>query len=112
MFVAAGLEAFLGFFIMPHPFQGTVSLVVWVAIFLIASGLVRLAHSWLAPARGRGWPVFTWVMALILGTAVWLEWTIAELWFLGLFLAVDFLCHGVSWSALALAERRPFRDGL
>ena len=27
------------------------------------------------------------------------------LWLVGLCIAVDLLCHGVSWSALALAER-------
>ncbi len=37
--------------------------------------------------------------------AVWLRLPVSRLWFIGLCVAIDFICHGVSWSAVALAER-------
>jgi uncharacterized membrane protein HdeD (DUF308 family) len=106
---AAGLEAVLGFFIMANPFQGLISLIVWIAIVLIAGGLVRLAHSLATQSRGRRWTVMAGIIALLLGICVWTEWPVAELWFVGLCIAVDFVCHGISWSALALAERKPLQ---
>jgi uncharacterized membrane protein HdeD (DUF308 family) len=42
---------------------------------------------------------------VLLGVVVWIAWPVDELWFVGLCLAVDFLCHGASWTAVALAER-------
>jgi uncharacterized membrane protein HdeD (DUF308 family) len=111
-YAAAGLEMILGFFIMVHPLQGVVSLIAWSAIVLMAIGLARLARSLATQSRGRGWTVMAGVIALLLGIAVWIKWPVADLWFVGLCLAVDFICHGVSWSALALAERKPLQEGL
>ena len=51
----------------------------------------------------------TGAVALLLDVSVWMGWPVARPWFVGLCIAVDFLCHGVSWSALALAERKPFQ---
>jgi uncharacterized membrane protein HdeD (DUF308 family) len=106
-FVAAGLEMVLGLFIMVHPLQRVVSLIVLIALFLMVSGLVRLARSLETRSRGRGWTMMAGVIALLLGICVWTGWPVAKPWFVALCLAVDFLCHGAAWSALALAERKP-----
>jgi uncharacterized membrane protein HdeD (DUF308 family) len=107
---AAGLEAVLGFFIMAHPLERMISLIALVAIFLIVGGLIRLTRLLATRSRGRAWVVMTGAVALLLGVSVWMGWPLARPWFVGLCIAVDFLCHGVSWSALALAERKPFQE--
>jgi uncharacterized membrane protein HdeD (DUF308 family) len=109
-FAAAGLEAFLGFYIMLNPSEGVGGLVAWIAIILIAGGLIRLARSVTTRPRRRAWIVVPGVIALLLGVAVWLGWPATGLWFVGLCIAVDFICHGVGWSALALAERKPLPE--
>jgi uncharacterized membrane protein HdeD (DUF308 family) len=106
-FAAAGLEAVLGFFIMANPPETMVGLIALVAIFLIVIGLARLARSLVTRSRGRVWTVTAGVIALLLGISVWIEGPVAKLGFVGLCIAIDLLCHGVSWSALALAERKP-----
>jgi uncharacterized membrane protein HdeD (DUF308 family) len=106
-FLAAGVELALGVFLMAHPFQRLVGPIAVIAVFLIVSGLVRLARSLMAKSRGRGWVVMTGVVALLLGIFVWIEWPISKLWFVGLCIALDFLCRGTAWSVLALAERKP-----
>jgi membrane protein HdeD len=106
-FVAAGLEMVLGFFIMANPPERVVGFITLVAIFLIVIGLARLARSLATQSRGRAWTFFTGVIALLLGISVWIGGSAAKLGFVGLCIAVDFLCHGVSWSALALAEKKP-----
>ncbi len=106
-FVAAVQELVLGILIMTDPIQGVVSLVAWVAILLVAGGLIRLTRSLLARPRGRRWTVLTGVIALLLGVGAWIGWHLgAGLWLVGLCLAVDILCHGASWSAIALTERK------
>jgi uncharacterized membrane protein HdeD (DUF308 family) len=104
---AAGLEAVLGFFIMANPLHSVGGLVALVAVFFIVSGMIRLARSLVTETHGRGWMIMTGVVALLLGVCVGTGWPDSRLWFVGLCLAVDFICHGVSWSALALRERNP-----
>jgi uncharacterized membrane protein HdeD (DUF308 family) len=111
-FTAAGLEAVLGFFIMAHPLQSEVRLIALIAIFLIVGGLVRLARALATQSRGRAWVVLTGVVALLLGISAWIGWSVAKPWIVGLCIAVDFLCHGLCWSAVALAERKPFPENL
>jgi hypothetical protein len=53
-YAAAGLEAGLGFFIMARPIPGIVSLLVVIAIVLLASGLTRLAQAVATQSGGRG----------------------------------------------------------
>ncbi len=104
-FAAAGVEMIVGFVIMAHPLERAAQ-VVWVIVaFLIVSGLLRLARSLATPSRGRVWAILTGVVALLLGISLWVGGPAAKLSLVGLCIAVDFVCHGVSWSALALAER-------
>jgi len=106
-FIAAGVEAVFGFIIMFHPPESVGGLVALIAVFLIVSGLIRLARLLLATrSRGRAWTIMTGVVALLLGISVWIGAPARTLWFVGLCIAIDFICHGVSWSALALVERK------
>jgi uncharacterized membrane protein HdeD (DUF308 family) len=107
LLIAAGLEAVLGFLILAHPLQRVVSLVALVAVFFVAIGLVRLARSLATRSRARAWIVMTGVIALLLGFSVWMDWPVGQVWLVGLCISIDFICHGASWSALALAAREP-----
>lgn len=109
---AAGLEAVLGYLVMARPDLGVANLVVVVAAFLLVIGLLRLVHSRVTNAPGRNWIFLAGGAALVLGICVWLQVPGAGLWFVGLCLALDFVCHGVSWSALALAQRKPLEESL
>lgn len=106
-FAAAGLEALLGFFIMANPLQQVIGLVALIGMFLVVIGIIRLARSLLTESRGRGWTVLAGVVSVLLGICIWTGWPDSRLWFVGVCLAIDFICHGVSWSALALTARKP-----
>jgi uncharacterized membrane protein HdeD (DUF308 family) len=105
-FAAAGLEALLGFFIMANPPERIIGLITLIAIILIVIGLARLARSLVTQSHRRAWIFITGVIALLLGISVWVEGPAAKLGFVGLCIAIDFLFHGVSWSVLALVERK------
>jgi uncharacterized membrane protein HdeD (DUF308 family) len=106
-YIDAGLEAALGFFIMVDPVVAITDLAVLVAIFLVVRGLVRLIRSWNIQSPDRGWIIMAGLAALLLGVCVWLPLPVSKLWLAGLCLAVDFICHGVVWSAIALARQKP-----
>jgi uncharacterized membrane protein HdeD (DUF308 family) len=103
-FVAAGLEAMMGFLIMANPFVLLADLVTVIAAFLTVIGVVRMARSLVTHSPGRAWAFMAGVGALILGIFVGLQLPVSGLWFVGLGIALDFLCHGASWTVVALAE--------
>jgi uncharacterized membrane protein HdeD (DUF308 family) len=91
---------------MAYPPDQIGQLIVLVAIFLIMSGLIRLVRSLAKQSRGRAWFVLAGVIALVLGISVWFGGAAARIGFVGGCIALDFLFHGVSWSAFALGERK------
>jgi uncharacterized membrane protein HdeD (DUF308 family) len=105
-YVAAALEALLGFYVLAHPFEDVVSLIAVVAILFLVIGLARLARSLATRSRGRAWGVVTGMVALLLGVSLGVGWPTRAFWFVGSCVAIDLLVHGFSWSALALVERR------
>jgi uncharacterized membrane protein HdeD (DUF308 family) len=105
--VSASLEAVLGFLLMAHPFFVLADLVVLIAASLMAIGIVRMARSLVTHSPGRAWAFLAGGSALILGICAWLQVPVSGLWFIGLCIALDFICHGASWSAVALAEGKP-----
>jgi uncharacterized membrane protein HdeD (DUF308 family) len=109
--VAAALEIVFGLLVMADPVRAAVSVTVLVAIFLLLAAGVRLARALVTPSAGRGWFAMAGAAALLLAVCVYVEWPGPKLWFVGLCLAIDFLCHGASWAALALAENKPLAPG-
>ena len=105
--LAGGIEATFGYLIIAYPVEGVADVAMLVAIFLTVSGLVRLARAVVTHSPGRVWTFMAAGGALILGVCIWLKLPVTGLWFVGLCIALDFVCHGVSWSAVALAERKP-----
>lgn len=109
---SAGLEAFLGFFIMAHPHIVIADLVTLTAAALIISGLLRLARFVAQRSPSRGWIVLTGSVALVLGICVWLRVPVSGLWFVGLCIALDFICHGITWAAIGLLQGRPLEESV
>jgi uncharacterized membrane protein HdeD (DUF308 family) len=105
---ASGIEALFGFCVMAQPLQAAVSLAVLAAAFLLLSAAARLIRSLVSPTPGRGWFAMAGIAALLLAGSLSVGWPNAGPWFVGLCIALDLLCHGLSWSALAWAERNPF----
>ena len=110
-FAAACAELVLGIAIMAWPPQNVVGLVTLVAFCLVVIGLMRLAHSLAMHSRHQGWIIVTGAVALLLGILIgvceWLHLPLRGTSLIAVCLAVDFLCHGASWAAVALVERKP-----
>jgi uncharacterized membrane protein HdeD (DUF308 family) len=106
-YAAAGLEAVFGFAVMANPFQTIAGLILMAAILWIVIGVIRLARSTLAEAHARWWIVMTGAVAVLIGITLVTGWSPARLWVIAVCIAADFICHGISWSAVAMTERKP-----
>jgi uncharacterized membrane protein HdeD (DUF308 family) len=113
-FVAAGAELALALAVMAWPPQSAIGVVGVVAFCLVVIGVARLAHSLVMRARERSWVIVTGAVALLLGIVLgachWLGLPVRGVLLIAVCLALDFLCHGVSWTAMALIERKPLPE--
>ena len=105
-FMASGVEAVLGFWIMIHPLERLIDLVVVLAVFFLVSAAIRTCQALAKKSAHRIWNLLAAAVALILGVCVLARWPDSRWWFLGLCIALDFLFRGISWSALGLANKK------
>jgi uncharacterized membrane protein HdeD (DUF308 family) len=106
-YVAAGLEAIFGFVVMANPFQTLAGLITVAAILWIVIGLARVVRALLAHTHARSWMILAGVVAILLGISLLTGVSPAKLWVIAACIGVDFVCHGLSWSLVAMTDHKP-----
>jgi uncharacterized membrane protein HdeD (DUF308 family) len=106
--VYAALFLAAGVYLLMAPPEGTFTLTVVLAAFLIAFGLVRL---W-AALRGRGEPsaalvALSGAAGVVLGILIAVELPSSADWAIGLLVGVDLLFYGFTAVWTAIAGREP-----
>jgi uncharacterized membrane protein HdeD (DUF308 family) len=99
------LYLIVGVFMIDHPLESAVAMTLLVAIGLLANGILRIVVSVLERFDGWGWMLFSGVISALLGTAIWRQWPLSGLSFIGLFVGIEMLFSGLSWVMLGLAVR-------
>jgi uncharacterized membrane protein HdeD (DUF308 family) len=100
LYVAAGTTIVL------YPMTGALTLTVFLAVFLLIEGGVRI---WLGlqlrPAEGWAWVLISGVLGVFAGAMIWSELPSSAVWALGTLVGINLLFSGVSLSSLALRAR-------
>ncbi|WP_244485512.1 HdeD family acid-resistance protein [Bradyrhizobium tropiciagri] len=95
-----------GMTIVLDPAIASLVLTLILAVFTIASGLMRLLLSFRARGdRGWGWLFASGLLTAIAGLAFLLGWPLNSLWLLGLLLSVDLVFQGCTLIGLGLQLR-------
>ena len=55
---------------------------------------------------GSAWAVLGGLISFLLGLALWRQWPMSGLWFIGTCVGVALLLHGASWIGFALSLRK------
>jgi uncharacterized membrane protein HdeD (DUF308 family) len=105
--MAAALDMVVGLLILTHPAQATDELILVLVVYLMAGGLYRVFGSLLLRLPAWGWALAAGMVPLLLGVILWQVRPFHGLWFFGLCVAVDLLCHGASWLVFSQALRSP-----
>jgi uncharacterized membrane protein HdeD (DUF308 family) len=103
--LAGVLYLILGVFLIDHPVESALGMTLLVAVVLLASGLLRIVMSLVERFDGWGWMLLSGVVSFLLGIAIWRQWPLSGLSFIGLFVGIEMLCSGISWLMLGLAVR-------
>ena len=95
------LYLFSGGLLVLYPMEGTLTLTLILAAFLVAEGVFKIMMGSRAKgAKGSGWITFSGVMAILLGGLIWFEWPSDADWVIGLLVGIDLLFGG--WTLVAL----------
>lgn len=106
LYIAAGI------LILIDPVSASISLTLFIAILLLATGVLRLLVGWeLRPAPGAGWVLFGGATSILLGVLVLAQWPASGLFAIGLFVAIELIVDGWSCLFIALAARAEAREG-
>ena len=99
------LYTVVGFMVVANPGATAIALTLIIAMFLIFSGIFRIATAITVRYHNRIWLFLHGVINLLLGISVWQQWPLSGLWVIGLFVGIDMLFNGWSLVMLGLTAK-------
>ncbi len=100
------LYVVVGLMIIDEPADSAVRLTLMLALFMIISGIFRIASSLIERYPGWGWVLFNGTITLLLGLLIKKQWPLSGLWVIGLFAGIDLILNGWAWIMLAITAHR------
>ena len=102
------LYVVVGIMLVDSPIVAAAALTLLISVFLIVSGVFRIAASLTIRFRNWGLSLLSGVISLMLGVIIWkylLEGNMNSLKVVGIFVGIEILLSGASWIAFALAAK-------
>jgi uncharacterized membrane protein HdeD (DUF308 family) len=87
------------------PLAGAATLTLVIAMFLLITGAFRAVASAVMSLPNWGWAVVSGIVSFILGVILISAWPGISLMFLGYFIGVDLIVHGLSWCTIGITLR-------
>lgn len=100
------LDIVVGLAIIEHPGAGALLVTLFVAVYLVFSGIYRAIMALWTQFPQYGWAAFAGVISAILGVLLWAEWPVSATWFIGFALGINFILLGAAYCAFALQLRQ------
>ena len=99
------LYAVAGLLTLEHPLLAAEGLTLMLAACFLVGGTSRVIIALVERFPSWGWVLFNGVITVLLGIAIWEQWPASGLWVLGMFVGIDLIVNGVTWTALAAGVR-------
>lgn len=99
------LYAVAGFLAIQHPLAAAEGLTLMLAAAFLIGGMFRIVVALAERFPSWGWVLCNGVITVLLGIAIWQQWPMSGLWVLGMFVGIDLISSGVTWSVLAVGVR-------
>lgn len=105
--LAAGvLYLIAGVVMLVYPWSGVVALTLFMAVFFLAEGFVKLRWGLAMRPKPRwGWVAANGVLAIVVGAVIGLGLPGTSLWALGLLVGIDLLFGGLMLISLAMGAK-------
>jgi uncharacterized membrane protein HdeD (DUF308 family) len=100
------LYGIVGLMIIDAPLESAVLATKLIAIFLIVSGIFRIAAALVQRFPDWGWVMLNGGISLLLGVMINRQWPASGVWVIGLFIGIEMIFNGWAWIMLALGLRK------
>ena len=94
-----------GLLLLRYPVISAEGLTALMAIYFIVGGTFEVIAPLVMRLPDTGWHVLNGGVSIALGILVLAQWPISGLWAIGLFVGIDLLFHGITWTVFALGLR-------
>ena len=96
----------MGGYMLSDPAVALASLTIFLAGYLVASGVSEAIVSFKArPANGWGWALFSGLLSVLLGLMIWNQFPLSGAWAIGILIGIRLIFSGMSLLMLGLAAR-------
>jgi uncharacterized membrane protein HdeD (DUF308 family) len=95
------LYAVAGLLTLQYPLLAAEGLTFMLAAAFLVGGVYRIVVALVERFPAWGWVLLNGIITVLLGLAIWQQWPGSGLWFLGMFVGIDLIVNGVTWSVLA-----------
>jgi uncharacterized membrane protein HdeD (DUF308 family) len=99
---AGALSAMAGITTLSYPVSGAIAITIVVGTILIAAGIFRSLASIVMRFPNWGWSLVSGFVSFALGAMLLRNWQTTGLYFLGLYIGLDLILHGLSWIMFSL----------
>jgi uncharacterized membrane protein HdeD (DUF308 family) len=99
-----------GIFVLSSPIITALTLTLIMGISIFVQSVIQVVGAFqMKPDQGWGWILFSGIMGIILAILIWSQWPSSAIWFIGIWLGVNFLSDGLGlvMSASALRSALP-----
>jgi uncharacterized membrane protein HdeD (DUF308 family) len=100
------LYSIVGFMIIDAPVENTLLITKVIAIFLIVSGIFRIAAALVQRFPDWGWVLLNGGITLLMGLLINRQWPASGFWVIGLFVGIEMIFNGWAWIMLSLGLRQ------
>ena len=85
-----------GIFVLSSPIITALTLTLIMGISILIQSVLQVVGAFtMKPDRGWGWVLFSGIMGIILAILIWSQWPSSGIWFIGIWLGVNFLSDGL-----------------
>jgi len=101
------LTLVIGTYMINQPGAVLASLTLFLAIYLIISGIFEVMMSFqFRPVKGWWWAMFSGIVSMLLGFMIWNQFPLSGAWAIGIVVGIRMFFSGLTYLMLGLASRQ------
>ena len=110
--ILAGIVCLVGgYYLLTHPLLALGTLTLLLAAIIVVAGVCELVTYFrLKDEQAAGWMLLNGIVAVLLGSMIWLHWPSSSVWAIGTLVGVNLLLTGITRLMVGLTGRRIVRS--